>query len=79
MKLSDDGDEDSGTPSKPDVVPDSEGKPGAKTPDTADCSKFVDAVFKPVFQAAWYDLSEIKKTNFKSYSLPLFYEMRMTN
>ena len=52
MKLSDDGDEDSGTPSKPDVVPDSEGKLGAKTPDTADCSKFVDAVFKPVFQAA---------------------------
>ena len=55
MKLAD-GDEDSGgTPTQqPDVVPDSERKPaaGAKTPDTADCSKFVDAVFKPVFQVA---------------------------
>ena len=56
MKLADGDEDDSGgTPTQqPDVVPDSERKPaaGAKTPDTADCSKFVDAVFKPVFQVA---------------------------
>ena len=30
---------------EPDIVP-----PSAKTPDTTDCSKLVDAIFKPVFQ-----------------------------
>lgn len=58
MKLADGDEEDRGTPTtKPDVVPDSECPesdriPAAKTPDTADCTSFVDAVFKPVFQAA---------------------------
>ena len=52
--MADGGDEGTATPTKPasEEKPDAAAAAEVKTPDTADCSKFVDAVFKPVFQAA---------------------------